>query len=78
MRLLSVLLAVVLGMVQFGHAQDVEVERKARQFSHYYEALVSQALSRYYNSNSFLVDARVVLVDIGSALAEPSPNDPES
>lgn len=78
MRLLSVLLAVVLGMVQFGHAQDAEVERKARQFSHYYEALVSQALSRYYNSNSFLVDARVVLVDIGSALAEPSPNDPES
>lgn len=73
MKLVAFLLAVFFGLASYSHAQDPEVERKSRQFSHYYEVLISQSLSRYYNNNSFLVDTRVVLADIGGALAEPDP-----
>jgi len=43
------------------HAQETDAEIRSRQFSTYYEGLVSQALSRYYNTSSYMVDARVTL-----------------
>lgn len=57
MRYLALLLLFSLSLF----AQDSEEERRIRQFSSYYEALVSQALGRYYNASSYLIDARVTL-----------------
>jgi len=60
---LLILLAVLFELPSLVFAQDPEIERRSRQFSTYYETLVGQALGRYYNSNSYMMDVRVTLGD---------------
>jgi len=70
LKTLRIFLAGFLGFLSLAQAQDSEIDRRSHQFSAYYEALVSQALARYYNSNSYMVDARVALTDLSKPLPE--------
>ncbi len=70
MKLLSIFLAVLLGLSSLGFGQESEKERRSRQFSAYYESLVNQSLTRYYHNTSFMVDARVILAEQSQALPD--------
>ena len=70
---LSIFFALLVGLTCQLHAQDTETERRARQFSTYYESLISQALGRYYHASSYMVDARVTLTEMVQALPSSQP-----